>query len=136
MNQNEKIADPSIRRIFEGKNFAFISTLMKDGSPQVSPTWVDIDDSNILINTAIGRTKQNNLSRDPRVALSIFDQNNPYEMISIRGKVIEQITGDIAEQHIDKLAKKYLGKDTYPLRSPGEKRIILKVKPEKIYHMK
>jgi PPOX class probable F420-dependent enzyme len=109
---------------------------MKDGSPQVTPTWVDIENGYILVNTAIGRIKQKNISRDPRVALAIADQNNPYDMVTIRGKVTEQITGDLAEQHIDKLAKKYIDKDKFPGRSPREERIILKIKPESIFHMK
>jgi PPOX class probable F420-dependent enzyme len=109
---------------------------MKDGSPQVTPTWVDIENGYILVNTAIGRIKQWNISRDPRVALSLIDQNNPYEMVTLRGKVTEQITGEKAEKHIDKLSKKYIGIDKYPRRSKGEQRVILKIKPEKIFHMK
>jgi PPOX class probable F420-dependent enzyme len=127
--------DPRIRKLFEDKNFAFLGTIMKDGSPQVTPTWADIENGNILINTAIGRIKQKNISRDPRVSLAIADQSNPYDMVTIRGKVIEQISGDTAEKHIDKLAKKYIGKEKYPGRSPGEKRILLKIKPERIFHM-
>ena len=132
----DKLNDPRIRKLFEDKNFVFLSSLMKDGSPQVTPTWTDIENGYILINTAIGRIKQQNMSRDPRVALAIADQNNPKHMDTIRGKVIEQIRGDVAEEHIDKLAKKYIGKDKYPGRSPGEKRVLFKIKPEKIFHMK
>ena len=139
-NSNNKISDPSIKRLFEGRNFVFVSTLMKDGTPHITPTWVDIEDQDgggrILINTAVGRIKQKNVSRNPSIALAVFDQNNPYDMVSIRGKVVEQVTGDSAERHIDKLAKKYLGKDKYPNRAPGEERIILKIKPESVFHMK
>jgi PPOX class probable F420-dependent enzyme len=133
---NEKLTDPRIRKFFEGKNFAFLSSLMKDGSPHVTPTWVDIEDDNILINTALGRIKQMNISRDPRIALSIIDRDNQYEMVTVRGKVTEQITGDVAEKHIDKLARKYINLDKYPRRSKNEQRVILKIKPEKIFHMK
>jgi PPOX class probable F420-dependent enzyme len=135
-HQSNDITDPSIRRLFEGKNFAFVSTVMKDGYPQITPTWIDIEDGNIIVNTAIGRIKQKNVSRDPRLSIALIDQNNSYDMVTVRGKVIEQITGEPAEKHIDKLAKKYLGKDKYPGRSPGEKRVILKVKPERVFHMK
>jgi PPOX class probable F420-dependent enzyme len=133
---NEKLTDPRIRKFFEEKNFAFLSSLMKDGSPHVTPTWVDIEDDNILINTALGRIKQTNISRDPRIALSILDRDNQYEMVTVRGKVTEQITGDVAEKHIDKLARKYINLDKYPRRSKNEQRVILKIKPEKIFHMK
>ena len=133
---NAKLTDPRIREFFEGKNFAFLSSLMKDGSPHVTPTWVDVEDDNILINTALGRIKQTNISRDPRIALSIIYQDNQYEMVTVRGKVTEQITGDMAEKHIDRLARKYLNLDKYPRRSKNEQRVILKIKPEKIFHMK
>lgn len=133
---NRKLSEPRIRGLFESKNFAFLSSLMKDGSPHVTPTWVDIENGNILVNTAVGRVKHRNISRDPRVALSIIDQNNQYEMVTVRGKVTEQITGETAEKHIDKLSKKYIGLNKYPRRSKGEQRVILKIKPEKIFHMK
>jgi PPOX class probable F420-dependent enzyme len=133
----QSIMDSSISKIFEEKNFAFLATLMKDGSPQVTPTWVDIDksDSTVLVNTAKGRTKHRNVSTDPRVAVSVIDFSNPYRMVAIRGKVIEQINGKEADQHIDKLAKKYLGEDKYPRRRPGEERILLKIKPEHVAQM-
>src|SRR5918911_3789334 len=87
----DSITAPSIAKLFEGKNFAFLATLMKDGSPQVTATWVDIDKNNytILVNTVEGRVKHRNVSRDPRVAVSIIDSTNPYHMVSIRGEVIE-----------------------------------------------
>jgi PPOX class probable F420-dependent enzyme len=93
--KSDSITDPSIAELFEGKNFAFLATLMKGGTPHVTPTWVDIDRSNntILINTAKGRVKHKNISRDPRVGVSVVDFSNPYHMVSVRGKVIEQING-------------------------------------------
>ena len=133
---NNEITDSSTRKLFEGKNLAFVSTLMKDGHPHITPTWIDIQDGHIFVNTAIGRIKQRNVSRDPRISISIVDQNNPYDMVTVRGRVTGQITGDAADEHIDKLAKKYLGKDKYPNRAPGEKRVILKIKPERVFHMK
>jgi PPOX class probable F420-dependent enzyme len=130
---NNQITEP-IAKLIEGKNFAFIATLMKDGAPQATPTWIDIDNrKTLLINTAEGRQKQKNITRDPRVAISIIEHNNPYHMVMIRGRVVEQ-TNTGADEHIDKLAKKYLGLEKYPMRSPQEKRIILKIKPEKVFY--
>ena len=134
--KSNSITDPSIAKLFEEKNFAFLATLMKDGSPQVTPTWIDIDKSNntILVNTAKGRVKHRNISRDPRVGVSVVDFSNPYHMVSVRGKVIEQINGREADDHIDKMAKKYLGKDKYPGRAPGEERLLLRIKPQHVAH--
>src|SRR5918912_4302474 len=121
---NEKIIEP-VAKIIKQKSFAFLATLMKDGSPHVSPVWIDIIDNNIiLINTAKGRIKQKNVSKDPRVSISMTDDENPYSMVTIRGQVIEQ-TSDGADEHIDKLAKKYLNADKYPGHSPNIKRVIL-----------
>ena len=127
----------AIRKLIEEKNLVFLATLMKDGSPHNVSTWVDIKDGTIFINTVSGSTKHKNISRDPRVALAITDQNNPFHTVSIRGKVIEQIVGDESDKHIDKLAKKYLGVNEYPGRElyPTQKRVILKIKPENIFHM-
>ena len=135
MTSQQDSITPEIAKIIQGKNFAFIATIMKDGSPQITPTWIDLEDSTILINTAEGRVKQRNVSRDPRMAVSVFEHDNPYNMVTIRGRVIEQ-TNKGADEHIDRLAKKYFGVDKYPFRSPNEKRIILKIKPEKIFHQK
>ncbi len=135
--RRDSITDPSIAKLFEGKNFAFLATLMKDGSPQVTPTWVDIDKNNntILVNTAKGRIKYRNISRDPRVAISVIDSSNPYDMVTVRGRVVEQIKGKDAEEHIDKLSKKYLEKEKYPRRRPGEERVLMRIKPELVARM-
>jgi PPOX class probable F420-dependent enzyme len=127
-----QISEP-IARLLEGRNFAFVATLMKDGWPQITPTWVDLEDGKIIVNTAEGRLKQKNISRDGRVAISVIEQNNPYHMVTVRGRVVEQ-RKEGADEHIDKLAKKYLGVDKYPLRSPNEKRIIIKIKPERVHY--
>ena len=103
---NANLDDPDIRRLFESKNPVYLSSLMKDDSPQVTPTWVDIEDSYIIVNTPNGTLKPKNTSRDPRVALALTDQNNPYHMVTIRGVVIEQITGVRAEEHIPQVGKK------------------------------
>ena len=125
---------PEIEKLLKGKNFASIATLMKDGSPQVSITWIDFDGTNILINTAEGRLKTNNTIRDSRVAIVVSEEDNPYNSVNIRGKVIEQNTSE-ADEHINKLAKQYFGLDKYPRQSPDEKRIILKIKPERVFHL-
>ena len=125
---------PEVAKLIEDKNLAFVATLMKDDSPQITPVWIDLVDGIILVNTAQGRVKQRNVSRDPRVAISIVDRNNPYNMVTIQGQVVEQ-TIDGADSHIDKMAKKYLGVDKYPFAAPGEKRILLKIAPKKIFHM-
>ncbi len=130
---SQTIITPEIAKLFQGKNFASFATLMKDGSPHVAPTWVERDGDIILINTAGGRVKEKNIRLDNRIALSIYDQENPYNMVSVRGKVTDLIT-EGADEHIDKLAKKYFGVDKYPFRTPDEQRIILKIQPEKIHH--
>ena len=128
------VISPEVAKLFEDKNLAFVATLMKDGSPQITPTWIDLVDGVIIVNTAEGRVKQRNVSRDPRVAISIVDRTNPYDMLTIRGKVVDQ-TNHGADDHADKMAKKYLGVDKYPFARPGEKRILLRIVPQKIFHM-
>lgn len=122
-------------QLLQGKNFGYLATLMPDGSPQVTPTWLDTDGEHVLVNTALGRLKYENVVRDPRVAISVADNANPYNMVTVRGTVVEHTTSG-AEEHIDKMAKKYMGLDKYPGRAPGEKRVLLKIKPAKIFHMK
>ncbi len=124
--------DSKVINLLNGKNLVFIATIMKDGSPQVSPVWANLEDEHIMVNTAEGRIKHKNVLRDPRVALSIVDSNNPLDMTSIKGTVVE-IIPDYDYIHANKLTKKYLGKETYPFRRENEKRIIFKIKPEKIF---
>lgn len=112
--------------------FANLATLNEDGSPQVTPVWVDFDGTNLLVNTARGRMKDRNLRRDPRVAVSITDPENPYRYIGIQGRV-SQMTESGADAHINKMAKKYLNKDTYPFRAPGEVRVLVTIVPEKVH---
>jgi PPOX class probable F420-dependent enzyme len=114
--------------IIEGKNFAFLATSMPDGSPHVSPVWIDRDGDMLLVNTVPGRIKQKNISRDPRVAISMTREKNPYGHLFIRGIVIEQ-TQQGALDHINRLARKYLGKD-YPWTDRN--RIILRIKPKSV----
>lgn len=114
--------------------FANLATLNDDGSPQVTPVWVDFDGTNLIVNTAKGRVKAKNLARSPRVALSIADPQNPYRYLGIQGRVIE-MTESGADAHIDKMAKKYMGKDKYPGRAPGEVRVLVKIAPEKVHTM-
>ena len=112
--------------------FAQLATLNADGSPQVTPVWVDFDGANILVNTARGRVKTKNLAREPRVALSISDPENPYRYLGVQGRVTE-MTETGADAHIDKMAKKYLGKDKYPFSAPGEVRMLVKNAPDKVH---
>jgi len=118
--------------LFQKPAFANLATLNADGSPQVTPVWVDFDGANILINTARGRVKDKNLRREPRVAIALADPGNPYRYLGIQGRVVE-MTEQGADAHIDKMAKKYLNKDTYPFRAPGEVRVLVTIKPEKVH---
>ena len=122
------------RDLFEKKAFANLATLNADGTPQVTPVWVDFDGDYVLVNSARGRKKDKNMERNRAVALSIQDPDNPYRYVEVRGHV-EEITEEGADQHIDKMAKKYMGVDKYPGRQSGEVRVLYKIKPEHTSHM-
>ena len=129
---NVKLIDDKVVKLFSAKNLVFIATLMKDGSPQLSPVWANCEDGFILVNTAEGRIKHKNILRDPRVAVSVTSNDDPLDMTTIRGTVIE-IIPDYQYHHADKLTQQYLGRTNYPFKQPDEKRIIFKIKPEKIF---
>ena len=117
--------------LFTKVAFAHLATLMADGSPHVTPVWCDYDGTYIRINSAKGRVKDRNMRRNRKVALSIQDPDNPYRYLAARGEVAE-ITEQGADAHIDALTKKYLGKDKYPFRQPGEVRVIYKIRPDRV----
>ena len=122
----EKFSD-----LFKKKAFASLATVLPDGKPQVTPVWVDYDGHHVLVNSAVGRKKDRNIRKNPNVSLAIIDPENPYRYMEIRGRVAE-ITQNGADQHIDKMAKKYLDKDKYPFRAPGEQRVLYKIEPEHV----
>lgn len=122
----------AVREKLEAANFWHLTTLNEDGAPTSTPVWVAVDDDVVIVNTAIGRRKEKNVRRDPRVALSYHDHENPYAWMEIRGKVVEFVEGEPADRSIDSLAKKYLGQDTYPYRTPEERRVILRIEPTQV----
>lgn len=123
-----------VSKLFQEANFGHLATILPDGTPQVTIVWVDYDGKHVIVNTAEGRVKVKNVRRDPRVAISIVAQDNPFATASVRGRVVE-ITRDGADAHIDKQAKKYLGQDKYPFRQPDEVRILLKIEPVRVWKM-
>jgi PPOX class probable F420-dependent enzyme len=118
--------------LLKATNFCNVATLRQDGSVHAVPVWVDLQDGLPTLNTAEGRAWPRNLERDPRVTLTVQNMENPYEYVMIRGRVAER-THEGADEHIDALAKKYLGQDTYPARQPGEQRVIIRVEPEHVH---
>ena len=126
--------DPKIEELFQKKNLVFIATINPDGSPQLTPVWGNYNDNHILINTAEGRIKHKNVQKDPRVAVSVVDHDNTLNMTTIRGKVV-QIIPDYDYSHANELTKQYMGISEYPYKRENEKRIIIKIKPEKIFMM-
>jgi PPOX class probable F420-dependent enzyme len=114
--------------LFQKKAFGSLATLMPDGTPQVTPVWVDYDGKRVIVNSARGRRKDRNMKAGASVAVAIMDPDNPYRYLEIRGRVAE-VTEQGADEHIDRMAKKYLGQDKYPFRQPGEVRVIYRIEP-------
>lgn len=125
---------PRQKKLVTGKNFAHIATINKDGTPTVSPVWVDVEGDNLIVNSEQKRLKVRNLKRNPAVAVSIMNSENPYEYIEIRGKVVE-ITAKGGFEGIDKLAQKYLGRDKYPNNLPDDVRVVIRIEPERVTGM-
>jgi PPOX class probable F420-dependent enzyme len=130
----EKLPEKYADLLDNKKAFANLGTLNRDGSPQVTPVWVDYDGKHVRFNSARGRQKDKNIARDPRVSISIQDPENPYRYLEIRGKVVEA-TEKGADDHINSLSNKYLGNPVYPFRQPGEVRVLYKIEPEKVSSM-
>ena len=128
------IPDKYLPILKQKKAFAHLATVMPDGSPQVTPVWFDYRDGKFIVNTARGRVKDKNMSKNARVALSILDPDNPYSHVAVRG-TISNVTEEGADASIDALAKKYLGQDKYPFRQPGEVRVIYEIEPSSISTM-
>jgi PPOX class probable F420-dependent enzyme len=117
--------------LFTGRNWGVIATIREDGSPQATPVWIDYDGEKVLVNSARGRTKVTNIERDPRATVTVLpaeDQQSGYVMVSGPATITEEGARD----HIDKLAKKYLGQDKYPYLGPGEERVIIEIEPERV----
>lgn len=124
-----KLTEEDLHQLFQFRNLAFLATLSKNGSPHVTPVWAEMVDDLILINTFESSAKNKHITNDKRIALSVVDQNNPFNMVSIKGRVIDQTT-EGADDHLKRLARKYLGIGKYYYRKPNHKRIIIKIKPE------
>ncbi len=127
----EKLSSKAIA-LLKGKNFVSLGTINRDGSPHVTTLWVDTDGRNVLVNTAKKRVKDLNVARDPRVSLAVFDLTNPYYRLHLDGKVVKQITGKKADDHIDSLSAKYTGVKKYKKSNPTEHRVIYVIEPTHI----
>ena len=118
--------------LLKAKNFCHVATLRADGSVHGVPVWVDVQEGRPVLNSAEGRAWVRNVERDPRVTLTVVNGENPYEYVEVRGRVAER-THEGADAHIDAMAKKYMGVDEYPMRQPGEQRVIIRVEPEHVH---
>jgi PPOX class probable F420-dependent enzyme len=123
------------REIVLGGNLAHFATLRGDGSPHVTPVWIDLDnDDHLVVNTAEGRDKLKHVRRNPRVAVSIASRETDWRTVWVSGRVVETTT-DGALDHTHKLAKRYLGQDRYPYLQPGEVRVLIRIAPERVHSL-
>ncbi|MBI3405524.1 MAG: PPOX class F420-dependent oxidoreductase [Acidobacteria bacterium] len=117
--------------LFNKPAFGNLGTVMPDGSPQVTPVWCELEGNRVVFNSAKGRVKDRNVRRNPQVAITLSDPQNPYRYVEVRGRVVE-ITEQGAAEQIHRLAKKYLGVDKYPYAKAGEVRVTYKIEPETV----
>ena len=127
------IDDPAVRHLLE-RNHAVVSTLNEDGSVHSTVVWVNVEDGKVAVNSALGRRWPTNLERDPRITVLVYDESNPFEYVEMRGTVTANT--EVADGHIDRLAKKYIGADAYPFRQPGEQRVTFFVELTLVRHQK
>lgn len=126
--------DPSVQELLSQPNYAVISTLNHDGAIHSTVVWLSAEGETVAVNSAIGRLWPTNLERDPRVTVLVMESGNPYNFVEIRGTATGSIEG--ADEHINALAKKYIGKDEYPYHQPGEQRIKFVIEPHHVRHVK
>jgi PPOX class probable F420-dependent enzyme len=126
--------DPPVRALLESPNYAVVSTLNSDGSISSSIVWLTLEGDELAVNSAAGRKWPTNLERDGRVTLLVFASDNPYEYVEIRGKA--HGTREDADDHIDRLAKKYINQDKYPYRTAEETRVKYVITPETVRYVK
>ncbi len=129
-----QLSDPGVTQLLAKKNHAVVSSMNADGSIHSTVVWVDTVDGKLAVNSAVGRKWPTNLERDPRITVVVYDEDNPYDYVEVRGSVTSQLEG--ADDHIDRLAKKYLGVDSYPMRTEGEQRVTFLVEPSLVRHQK
>jgi PPOX class probable F420-dependent enzyme len=122
---------PRDLELLHGKNYAHFVTLNPDGSPHAAPLWIDADDEGyVLVNTAVGRKKDRNVRRDPRVAVSLHEQQNPYRWLSVRGTVTEFVGEPEALEHIGALARRYDDRDWDAVE--GQERVMYRIRPDRV----
>jgi PPOX class probable F420-dependent enzyme len=128
------LTDPAVSRLLTEPHHAVVSTLGEDGSIHSTVVWADVLDGKVALNSAVGRRWPTNLERDPTITVVVYDEKNPYEYVEVRGTAKGTTAG--ADEHIDRLAKKYMGADSYPFRQEGEQRITFLVEADRVRHQK
>jgi PPOX class probable F420-dependent enzyme len=122
----------NVTKLFQGKNYGIVTTRRKDGTPHSTPVWIDSDDDHVMFNTAVGRAKERHLRNDPWVSITVLPSENLQSgYVVVYGRAVEFDDSSAADEHIDKMAQKYVDEEKYPWRGPGERRVIVKIAPER-----